>query len=181
MLSFETDSLTLGQICDIYQIDSEQLLSNLNGVSRYVGVLLITKNNEIIMQQRDDNSKTTDAGLITTFGGEVKANESREQALERVLEEELDIKLRGKHYSFWRNFYKTKSKYVQDCECSIFIAKDIVLEDLKKEGKGYVLVTKANYKRLTLSTLALEIAEEYFKIFCRSKQFLVLPLNEGSH
>lgn len=54
----------------------------------YCGVLVITHDNKILLQQRPDDWRTY-PGCLSTFGGKVEDGESPEEALVRELMEEL--------------------------------------------------------------------------------------------
>jgi 8-oxo-dGTP pyrophosphatase MutT (NUDIX family) len=56
---------------------------------RYSGVLLISKNNEFILQKRENKINISNPGLITTFGGVCKINESHRDCAVREIMEEL--------------------------------------------------------------------------------------------
>jgi 8-oxo-dGTP diphosphatase len=54
----------------------------------YAGCLVLTHDNKILLQQRDDDCLRY-PGCLATFGGELEGNESAMQALVRELKEEL--------------------------------------------------------------------------------------------
>lgn len=60
-----------------------------------VGCLVLSKDNKIVLQQRDDDCQTFPSRLAT-FGGGIELNETPMQALIRELKEELgaDVKVR---------------------------------------------------------------------------------------
>src|ERR1700733_13759328 len=61
-------------------------------VRRCVGCIILTHDNKILLQQRDDDCRTF-PGCLATFGGGIEARESPMQALVRELNEELGARL----------------------------------------------------------------------------------------
>lgn len=56
--------------------------------SQYVGCLILTADNQILLQKRSQQCHTF-PGKISTFGGKIESNETPSQALKRELLEEL--------------------------------------------------------------------------------------------
>ena len=56
---------------------------------RYVGCLVLTQNNKILLQQRGSSKWHKFPGFLSTFGGGIEVGESPIQALVRELKEEL--------------------------------------------------------------------------------------------
>lgn len=59
--------------------------------SRYVGCVVLTKDNQILLQQRG-HDWTRYPGYLCEFGGQIEAHETPDQALARELREELGVK-----------------------------------------------------------------------------------------
>ena len=128
----------------------------------YVGALLITDKNEIILQQRDKKRGIMNPGMVTTFGGLMEEGETREEGLERELQEELELK--GIKYEFWRTFEKKESVHGEDRRCHIYIVREVDPQSIEvKEGMGFVTLSSiddlSNYKP---SVLAEEIVRDFF-------------------
>jgi 8-oxo-dGTP diphosphatase len=62
---------------------------------RNVGCLILTKNNKILLQQRDEDCQNF-PGYLATFGGAIEINEQPLDALVRELHEELGAKVNAK-------------------------------------------------------------------------------------
>lgn len=60
---------------------------------KVVGVLLYNRQGEVLLQQRDDKPGLVYAGHWTFFGGAVEAGESPDDAVQRELWEELELRL----------------------------------------------------------------------------------------
>ncbi len=67
-----------------------------------VGLLLIDKNNNLLLQLRDNISEIKYPDCVGTFGGAIKDNETAEQAIVREVKEELGYNL--KEFEFIGNF-----------------------------------------------------------------------------
>ena len=128
----------------------------------YAGALLITPDNKIILQQRDNKPGIMNPGQITTFGGAVEEGETPEQAIVRELKEELDLEYNQPE--LYQIFRKTKEDYGEDREMYIYLVQNI--EPVKlviREGVGYVLVSRnENLSNFALTKMAREIVSKYF-------------------
>ncbi len=129
----------------------------------YAGILLITPNNKLILQQKDNIPGIVYPGMITTFGGKVEEDESPKQAALREINEELSLVLDD--IELLKVFHKPINDHDDNVNCYIFIARNINIENLKiREGKRWVLMDKKNEgKKLNLSPLAKEIVEFFNK------------------
>ncbi|HLC69714.1 MAG TPA: NUDIX hydrolase [Patescibacteria group bacterium] len=138
-------------------------MQNFNG--QYAGILLETKNKEIILQQRDTNPSVINSGKITTFGGSVKSTETPRQAAARELQEELSLKIDPKEFVDFGVYTKDKDTHGQDRICNISLLRNISTDKLiVNEGIGFVLVSEqTKLETLNLSVLTKEILHDYFK------------------
>jgi 8-oxo-dGTP pyrophosphatase MutT (NUDIX family) len=75
----------------------------------YVGVVLISDQNEYILQKRDDKAGIVNPGLITPFGGSAKKDESLIGAAIREIEEELSLALVAESLKVLTYFLKTEN------------------------------------------------------------------------
>lgn len=104
-----------------------------------VHALLITPEGKIILQQRDANPGIVNPGLISIFGGTIKAKDNLEQGLRRELMEELELNIDKLSVTKLGTFLKTKELDGLDWVINVFIVKNVELENLKlHEGKGFV-------------------------------------------
>jgi 8-oxo-dGTP pyrophosphatase MutT (NUDIX family) len=101
--------------------------------------LLVTKQGKIILQQRDTNPQIVNSGLISIFGGTIKAKDNLEQGLKRELLEELELNIDNLPVTKLGTFLKTKELDGIDWVINVFIIKDVEIDNLKiHEGKGFV-------------------------------------------
>lgn len=135
-----------------------------NTNNKYAGVLLITPEGSVILQQRDNKPNIMNPGLVTTFGGSVEEGEKPEQTAIREIREEVSLNLPTEDISFFKIFEKNKIIHGEDNTCYIYIAKNINKNDLVvREGKGFVEISKDdNLNDYKLSILAKEILKDYF-------------------
>ncbi len=135
-----------------------------NTDKKYAGVLLITPEGKVLMQQRDNNPNIMNPELVTTFGGSVEEGETPEQTAIREMKEEVFLNLSTEDISFFKIFEKNKIIHGEDITCYIYIAKDIDKNNLVvREGKGFVEISKDdNLNDYKFSILAKEILEDYF-------------------
>jgi len=104
-----------------------------------VHALLITKEGKIILQQRDNIPEIVNPGLISIFGGTIKAKDNLGQGLKRELWEELELDIDNYTVEKLGTFYKTKELDGVDWVINVYVIKNIEPEDLKiHEGKGFV-------------------------------------------
>jgi 8-oxo-dGTP pyrophosphatase MutT (NUDIX family) len=128
-------------------------------------VILVTQDNHIILQQRDDKPDIVNPGKITAFGGRLEEGEEPLDAAVRETEEEVSIKLEREDFELLGVYYKTKEKHGQDAECWAYLARNINADDIDlKEGAGIVIISREdNLKDFNLSILADELVRDFFK------------------
>jgi len=101
--------------------------------------LLVTKEGKIILQQRDNILGIVNPGLISMFGGTIKAKDNLEQGLRRELLEELELNIDNYTVEKLGTFLKTKEMDGLDWVINVWVVKNVDLENLKiHEGKGFV-------------------------------------------
>lgn len=101
--------------------------------------LLITNDRKIILQQRDNNPGIVNPGLISIFGGTIKAKDNLEQGLRRELLEELELNIDNLPITKLGIFLKTKELDGLDWILNVYVVKNVEPENLKiHEGKGFV-------------------------------------------
>lgn len=114
----------------------------------YAGVLLITEDDRIIGQQRDDKPGIDHPGKVGTFGGALEHDETpREGAWRELVQEETNLKLTPKDLTLlyedvdWREL-------TQEWEGRHFYYARITADDLEHlevyEGQGWAEITGAD-------------------------------------
>ncbi len=66
----------------------------------YVGCIILSKNRQIVLQQRPESWVGSFPGCLATFGGRIEEGESPVQALIRELHEELGAEVRASDVLF---------------------------------------------------------------------------------
>lgn len=101
--------------------------------------LLTTKDGKIILQRRDNNPEIVNPGLISIFGGTIKAKDNLEQGLRRELLEELELNTDDLPVAKLGTFLKTKELDGLDWVINVYVVKNVQPENLKiHEGRGFV-------------------------------------------
>jgi 8-oxo-dGTP pyrophosphatase MutT (NUDIX family) len=101
--------------------------------------LLATSEGKIILQQRDNNPGIVNPGLISIFGGTIKAKDNLEQGLRRELLEELELNIDDLSVKKLGTFLKTQEMDGLDWVIDVYVVNNVKPESLKiHEGKGMV-------------------------------------------
>jgi 8-oxo-dGTP pyrophosphatase MutT (NUDIX family) len=106
-----------------------------------VGLILIDKNNNLLLQLRDNTPSIRYPNCVGTFGGQIEEGETAEQAIVRELKEELEYNLQN--FTFVGNFP------FKEYDVFMFLKEDKSL-DVKKlriqEGQKIILINRNNPK-----------------------------------
>jgi len=101
--------------------------------------LILTKENNVLVQQRDTNSKIENSGKISMFGGSLHDNEDLLVGLRRELLEELELDIEGYKIEKFNVYKKTKELDGINHSVHVWIIYDADLNALKlHEGKAIV-------------------------------------------
>lgn len=90
-----------------------------------VNAILLSRYNELILQQRDNNPNILSPGKIGLFGGSLKQEETKWSGLRRELFEELELVFKGAQVEFFKTYKLTLDKDGRDKTIHIYIIKDI--------------------------------------------------------
>lgn len=129
---------------------------------QYAGALLLTTDNKIILQQRDNKPEIMNPGQITFFGGSVEEGETPDEAIVRELQEELGLTV--SEPKLYKIFQKTKALHGEDREMHIYVLRSVRPASLQvAEGKGFILISKNdNLLEYNLTAFAREVVSNYF-------------------
>lgn len=106
-----------------------------------VSSILISTDNEFILQQRDDKPGIARPGMITNFGGSLEGDERPIDAIIREIEEELSMTLNEKDFSLLTSLVIKSSLSSEEHLTHLFVAHNIKKSDLfLREGKAIVYV-----------------------------------------
>lgn len=104
-----------------------------------VSSILISTDNEFILQQRDDKPNIAQPGVITNFGGSVEGTEEPINAIIREIQEELSITLNKEQLKLLTSSFRKSSLGNEEHLTHLFVAQNIKKDDLLlKEGKAIV-------------------------------------------
>ena len=131
-------------------------------MKKWAGALLITKDNEVILQRRDTNPGIVNPGKTTLFGGSVIDGENPEDCLKREMMEELGLDI--KDYKFFGRYEKRQATYGEDCDCYVYLVPRVDIKGIQvSEGRGYKLVSsRDNYFTSEFSLITQEVLKDYF-------------------
>jgi len=101
----------------------------LNEVDVVVGIIL--NGNKFLVERRRLDEEL-DPGIVCLFGGHVKINENKEEALKREMFEELGIKVKGLKF-ICKNFYIASNGERQNAYC--FLVTDYEGKPVCKEAQ----------------------------------------------
>ncbi|HEX8974266.1 MAG TPA: NUDIX domain-containing protein [Patescibacteria group bacterium] len=108
--------------------------------------LLITKEGKILLQHKDDNAKILNPGRIAMFGGAVEGSENEMQALERELNEELELELSGHEFYKLNDYLKTIELDGVEHNIHVFVVKNVAKNFLVlHEGQAIIEDTAENF------------------------------------
>ncbi|MFA5870404.1 MAG: NUDIX domain-containing protein [Candidatus Paceibacterota bacterium] len=106
-----------------------------------VSSILISTDNEFILQQRDDKSDIARPGMITNFGGSVEKGEKPINAIIREIQEELSIKLSRQDFQSLGSSIRKSSLDNKEHLTHLFVARNIKKQELiLQEGREIVYV-----------------------------------------
>lgn len=106
-----------------------------------VAAILISSNNEFILQHRDNKTTIAEPNKIVNFGGRVETDEIPTGALIREIKEELSIQLEISDLDFFRHYETINSKDGKPRRVHAFIVRNIPIETLTlKEGAAIVSI-----------------------------------------
>ena len=120
---------------------SARRASKYPNLKQTVSSILISVDNEFILQQRDEGPTISRSGMITNFGGSVEEGEKPIDALIREIQEELSIKLSEGNFRPMGSSIRKGSLDNTEHLTHVFVAGNIKKQDLfLREGKAIVYV-----------------------------------------
>lgn len=127
-------------------------------------IILVRKDGDLILQQRDDKPGITNPGMVASFGGIIEPGETPEQAARRELAEETNLKTDGLSFDFFGKYRKTKEVHGEDWNVYFFVVRDVDDSNLEVyEGQGYVVVHSLDEaKKLNATVLLKQVLDDYY-------------------
>jgi len=137
-------------------------------------ILLVGKDGELVLQQRDNKPGITNPGLVTTFGGGLEPGETPLDAAHRELHEETSLKISKDCFVRYGNYQKTKAIHGEDWTVTYYVVKDVDYSEMQVfEGEKYVVVKSLkDLDAYPTSILFRELAEDWFSGW---RDFLFMP------
>lgn len=132
-----------------------------------VSSILISTEDEFILQLRDNKPDIAQPGMISFFGGGVEDGEEPQDAIVREIEEELSIQLDKNDFSFLDSVIRTSSRSGNKHRAHLFVARGIKKEDLVLgEGEAIVFVKcDESLASLRLTDATREVLEKFKEQF----------------
>ena len=142
-MKFSIDSI---KIIDLTKADESSFHK------RFVGCLVLTNNNKILLQQRG-NDWDRFPGYLATFGGRIELEETAPQALVRELKEELGVQLKASKHLFDVKHFYTQFKV----DLSVFACS---LEDDPKIDATHQWVSMKSFSKYPMPSGSAKIIEK---------------------
>jgi 8-oxo-dGTP pyrophosphatase MutT (NUDIX family) len=133
-------------------------------MNTYAGVLLLSTDREVILQERESYEEIINAGMVTVFGGKTKKDETPIQGARREIHEETNLSPNEQDLIFFKNFYKTNPDG-KKVKLYIFLLNNVNTMNLEiYEGKRFIKIDKnSNLSDIKLSETTREILLSYFQ------------------
>lgn len=126
----------------------------------FAGTILITPEQQFILQLRDDKPGIADPGKLSIFAGRIEPGEDVATAAERELSEETNLTLKG--LERYRSFTKDPARHGGEGICHVFVAHDINPENLTVyEGQGYRVVEFSDLNEENTALISYDILQQY--------------------
>lgn len=135
-------------------------------MEKFVGAIIVTKDNKLALQKRDNKPKIANPGMVTVFGGQAEKGEETIEAMIRELKEELLIDVAAEELELFLEFEKYSPWLKENILAYIFILKNIEAKDLKiQEGEKILFIEpiEEEVKKLNLSGATNKALFEYLK------------------
>jgi 8-oxo-dGTP pyrophosphatase MutT (NUDIX family) len=124
-----------------------------------VNVLLVTKNDEILLQQRDDKPEILNPGKLNAFGGRLGDGEKYLEGALRELAEETNLRPKADDLELLADYEQHEEVDGITAPVACFVLHDVEPESLEVyEGRGFVGVPKG----ADLTSYNLSLAARYF-------------------
>ena len=134
----------------------------MNDIPEYASVILVTPDNQLILQLRDDKPDIVDPNMLSLFASRMQPGEDPEAAARRAALEETTVKVTK--LEPFMTYYTNMERFCRVSRSHAFIARNIDPATINvKQGQGYRLVK--NQDQLDSQAVALiskDILHAYF-------------------
>lgn len=108
------------------------------------GVLLLTKDGDIISMHRDDIPTIRDPGCYGIFGGAIEAGETPLEAAVREIKEETNLGVKPEDFDLFQIYEQSRDNLSAPAKLHVFTVKDIDPSTLTiNEGQGIKILKDA--------------------------------------
>lgn len=132
---------------------------------KYAGVLMIDDKQHFVLQRRDDNERTFNAGKIALFGGSLKKGETPIGCAIRELREETTIMVAEQELTVLADLVITREDQSKTL-CSIFVLENANSSEITiNEGQRYEILSREQAaSSIELTQLCRTAITEYLKL-----------------
>ena len=131
-------------------------------IPEYAGTILLTADNEIVLQLRDDNPAIVDPNCLSLFAGKMEKGETPDQAVRRTLYEETTLRPKAFRYLF--TFQTDKIRHGRIVKSHVYLVRSVVAADIDvHQGQGYRIIrTAADLELHDFALISKDILRKYF-------------------
>jgi 8-oxo-dGTP pyrophosphatase MutT (NUDIX family) len=128
--------------------------------NHFAGVIILSPQNNFILQLRDDNPNIVDPGKLSIFAGRLQEGESPEDGARRELFEETSLKLDA--LEFFVAYEKDPARHGAPGVSYIYVAKNVDPTKLDvHEGQGWREVPPADLTEENTALISYDILKAY--------------------
>ena len=131
-------------------------------MSEYASVILLTPDDDVVLQLRDDKPDIVDPNCLSLFAGKLKPGERPEAGARRCIRKETELEL-GKLEFFW-TYETTVERIGRVSKSHAFIARGIDVEAIRvHQGQGFALIHNAeDLEKFECALISRDILQRYF-------------------
>ena len=128
----------------------------------YASVILLTPDNDIVLQLRDDKPDIVDPNCLSLFAGRLRPGEKPEEGARRSIREETELEL-GK-LEFFLTYRTTMARHGRISESHAFIARDVDVSKIRvHQGQGFALISGPDdFDTFEFALISQDILQVYF-------------------
>jgi ADP-ribose pyrophosphatase YjhB (NUDIX family) len=131
-------------------------------VPEYASVILLTPDDDIVLQLRDDNPEIVDPNCLSLFAGMLRAGEEPASGARRCIRDETELVLGELEFFF--TYETTVERHGRISKSHSFIARNINVEEVKvHQGQGFALIhNEGDLDNFEFALISKDILQRYF-------------------